>query len=286
MAGSITMNYVLHMTELARWRGGSGDLEPDSLHTHGFVHASPNEHAMLAVANSLHRSATEPFCVLVVDTARLTCEVRWEDPCSHITLDERFGAALAEDLLFPHIYGAIPREAVVGVRYLRREPPGVFTAVDQRGSTAEALDLFPHPEGGWFRATWRSGVYVRPEGYDAERETASALQYLLCPGERCRWHRLRSAQMWSFCRGGPTLVELGGTGPQPEVRERYTLGPHAEAGQSLQVLVPAGTWQTARTLTAEETLATCFTSPAFEFEDLEVADAGGSLRFPLFDIRP
>ncbi|WP_316042195.1 DUF952 domain-containing protein [Nocardiopsis sp. CNR-923] len=138
MAGPITMNYVLHMTELARWRGGEGDLEPDSLHTHGYVHASPNEHAMLAVANSLHRSATEPFCVLVVDTARLSCEVRWEDPCTHIALDERFGAALADDLLFPHIYGAIPREAVVGVRYLRREPPGVSrrrpTRIDGRGA--------------------------------------------------------------------------------------------------------------------------------------------------------
>ncbi|OOC54195.1 MULTISPECIES: cupin domain-containing protein [Nocardiopsis] len=273
------MHYVLHMTELARWRSGDEDLEAESLHTDGFVHASPNEQAVLAVANSLYRSATEPYCVLVVDTSRLACEVRWEPPSPALSA-EWGGTGVDEPVLFPRIYGPIPREAVVGVRYLRREPPGVFTTVDQRGFTAEVLDLFPHPEGGWFRSLWRSGVWARPEGFEGDRETASAIQFLLGPGDRCRWHRLRSAQMWSFDRGGPAAVSLGGSGPSPVEEERHTLGPHVEAGQKLQVVVPAGTWQRARPLTAEETLSTCVASPAFEFEDLEIADAGGSLRFP------
>ncbi|MFE3459387.1 cupin domain-containing protein [Nocardiopsis aegyptia] len=272
------MNYVLHMTELARWRTGTGDLEPDSLHTDGFVHASPNEHTVLAVANSLYSKATEPYCVLVVDTVRLGREVRWEPAAP--TAGQGVLEGVDESVLFPHIYGPIPREAVVGVRYLRREPPGVFTAVDQRGPTAEALDLFPHPEGGWFKVTWRSGVTVHPEGYDGPRETASGLQFLLNRGDRCRWHRLRSAQLWSFDRGGPVLIELGGTGPEPEVEQRLTLGPHVEAGQNLQVLVPSNTWQTSRLLTGEENLSTCVTSPAFDFADVEVADEGGTLRFP------
>ncbi|WP_150237767.1 cupin domain-containing protein [Nocardiopsis quinghaiensis] len=274
------MHYVLHMTELARWRSGDGDLDAESLHTDGFVRAFADENTVLTVANSLYGSVTEPYCVLVVDTARLACEVRWEAPSPAFAArwyDDR--VEVDDSTLFPHIYGPIPREAVVGVRYLRREPPGVFTAVDQRGSTAEALDLFPHPEGGWFRSLWRSGVWSRAEGFDGDRETASALQFLLGPGERCRWHRLRSAQMWSFGRGGPAVIALGGSGPSPEEEERHTLGPHVEAGQELQVVVPAGTWQTAHPLTAQETLATCFTSPAFEFDDLEIADAGDSLRF-------
>ncbi|MFD6950449.1 hypothetical protein A6A08_06515 [Nocardiopsis sp. TSRI0078] len=274
------MHYVLHMTELARWRSGTGDLEAESLHTDGFVHACPDEQAVLTVANSLYGPATEPYCVLVVDTARLACEVEWEPLSTKPSAGRGGGVAVEESALLPRIYGPIPREAVVGVRYLRREPPGVFTAVEQRSQTAEVLDLFPHPEGGWFRGLWRSGMWTRPEGFDGDRETASAIQFMLGPGERCRWHRLRSAQLWSFDRGGPAIVGLGGSGPSPAEEERHILGPHVEAGQELQVVVPPGTWQRARPFATQETLATCVASPAFEFEDLEIADPGGSLRFP------
>ncbi|MFV2196659.1 cupin domain-containing protein [Nocardiopsis sp. LOL_012] len=279
----MAMNYVLHMTELSRWRHGTGDLEPETLHTDGFVYASPNEHAMLAVANTLYHQVKEPFCVLVIDTLRLSCEVHWQVPARHITLvDPPGGTAPDEDTPFPHIYGPIPRESVVGVRYLRREPPGVFTSVDQRGPTAEALDLFPYPEGGWFRHTWSSGVSACPPGYDGERQTASAMQYLLCAGDRCRWHRLRQGALWSFARGGPAIIELGGDGQRPETEHRYILGPHVEAGQYLQVHVPPGVWQTLRPMTAEETLATAVASPAFEFDDLEVTgeQRGGQERGP------
>lgn len=268
------MRYVLHITGLFAWRTGHGDLEPESLATHGFVHASPDEATVLAVANTLYRDTREPLGVLVVDTGRLDAEVRWEPPYPVPP------AGLGPEALFPHIYGPIRRDAVIGVRYLRREPPGVFTRMIQRSVTAERLDLLPHPEGGWYGPIWRSGVECEPPGYSGRRRAAAAIDFLLEPGDSCRWHRLRSDELWVFNRGGPTEVRMGGTGDAPEEEARLTLGPYLEAGQVVQALVPGGMWQTARPITGQETLVTCVTSPAFDFDDFEVASEGGALRFP------
>jgi hypothetical protein len=60
---------------------------------------------------------------------------------------------------------------------------------------AEQLDLAPHPEGGWYRQTWRSAVVFSPEGYDGPRSAATAIYFLLHPGERSRWHVVRSDEL-------------------------------------------------------------------------------------------
>jgi uncharacterized protein len=259
------MAHILHMTELERWKA-DGDVEADSLASEGFVHASPDDKTLLAVANAFYAAATGPLVALVVDTDALESlgvETRWEaaDPAPPPGADQ--------DVLFPHVYGAIPREAVVAVRHLRRTPDGRFVAVQERSATAEALDLLPHPEGGWYRRTWESGVEVHPEGYPGPRPSATGIHFLLCPGEESRWHRVRSDEMWVFQRGGPLRLEFGGTGPAPVPGGGRTLGADLGAGESLQVLVPAGTWQSAHPVAAEEVLVGCFVSPGFDFADFE-----------------
>ena len=53
---------------------------------------------------------------------------------------------------------------------------------------AAALDLEPHPEGGWYRRTWRSPVDVTlPDG--RVRPTATLIYFLLPAGESSAWHR-------------------------------------------------------------------------------------------------
>ncbi|MFC4868348.1 cupin domain-containing protein [Streptomonospora arabica] len=260
------MRYLLHMTDFATWRDGEGAIAPASLATEGFVHASPDDATVLAVANALYSETAEPQAVLVLDTERLDAEVRWE------AASPAPPPGVAADALFPHIYGPVPREAVVGVRYLRRDPRGVFVSVDQRGATAERLDLLPHPEGGWFGETWRAAVRVRPEGYPGERSTATGIHFLLNPGERSRWHRVRSDEMWVFNRGGPLALSLGGSGERPEQERTLTLGTDIHGGQVLQALVPAGTWQAAHPLADQEALVSCFVSPGFDFADFEAVD--------------
>ena len=64
-----------------------------------------------------------------------------------------------------------------------------------RPRLAELLDLEPHPEGGWYRQTWRSTVSLSPAGYDGPRATATAIYFLLNPGEASRWHRVASDEL-------------------------------------------------------------------------------------------
>lgn len=142
-----------------------------------------------------------------------------------------------------------------------------------RPATAEALDLSPHPEGGWFRETWRSEVDVHPAGYPSRRPTATAIYFLLCPGEESAWHVVRSAELWLWHRGGPLTLLLGGGDrvPEPEPAT-VTLGPDLARGQQPQALVPPGVWQAARPAGTEEALVSCVVSPGFAFEDFRLLD--------------
>ncbi len=140
-------------------------------------------------------------------------------------------------------------------------------SIEERPELAEALGLERHPEGGWFRETWRSDVSFRPDGYDGERASATAIYFLLAPGEESRWHKVRSAEIWLWHSGGPLTLELGGTGNDPEPAQTITLGPEVKAGQRPQAVVPAGAWQAARPVGDEAVLVSCIVSPGFDFAD-------------------
>src|ERR1700733_13961708 len=84
-----------------------------------------------------------------------------------------------------------------------------------RPPLAEQLDLAPHPEGGWFRQTWRAPVTFEPTGYDGPRHAATAIYFLLHPGEESRWHVVRSDELWLWHRGGPLDLRLRGAGDDP-----------------------------------------------------------------------
>ncbi len=109
-----------------------------------------------------------------------------------------------------------------------------------RSPLAEQLDLQPHPEGGWFRESWRSDVSVQPPGYRGSRSLATAIYFLLHPGEESRWHVVRSDEIWFWHSGGPLVLHLGGNGEQPLDDTAVVLGPDVPAGHQPQALVPAG----------------------------------------------
>ncbi len=135
---------------------------------------------------------------------------------------------------------------------------------------ASGLGLQRHPEGGWFVETWRSEVLFDPPGYDGPPSAATAILFLLMPGEESAWHRVRSAELWFHHRGPPLELQLGGTGSAPADLAIHTLGADLLAGHHPQVLVPAGHWQAARPLGGEATLVSCVVAPGFDFEDFEL----------------
>jgi predicted cupin superfamily sugar epimerase len=144
--------------------------------------------------------------------------------------------------------------------------------VTARPRLAELLDLTPHPEGGWYRQTWRAPVMVRPEGYSGDRATATCIYFVLHPGERSRWHVVRSDELWLWHTGGPLLLRLGGVGQGPgaDVTD-HVLGIDLAVGQRPQLLVPGGVWQCAEPLADESVLVSCVVSPGFDFADFRLA---------------
>jgi hypothetical protein len=150
-----------------------------------------------------------------------------------------------------------------------------------RPKTAELLDLSPHPEGGWFRETWRGGPESEPAGYPGPRAAATAIYFLLRPGEESRWHRVRSAEVWLWHSGGPLTLLDGGDGDRPAgpagpvsavTVSAVTLGPGLAAGQVPQHVIPGGHWQAARPASGAEVLVSCVVAPGFDFSDFELLE--------------
>jgi predicted cupin superfamily sugar epimerase len=140
--------------------------------------------------------------------------------------------------------------------------------VTMRPSLAEALDLAPHPEGGWYRQTWAAQQPVTlPDG--RTRPTATLIHFLLPAGEASAWHRVRSDELWLAHLGTVTL-EYGGSGAGPEPETTVLLGADPSAGQHPQAWVPGGVWQ--RTVPSEaDALVSCVVSPGFDYDDFEMA---------------
>lgn len=133
---------------------------------------------------------------------------------------------------------------------------------------ASNLDLAPHPEGGWYRETWRSdltlGQPALPPEYTGPRSAGTAILFLLMPGQQSAWHTVRSAELWFHHRGSPLLLEVGA---EQDGATTHLLGSDVTAGEQPQFVVPPGHWQRAVPRDAEPTLVSCVVVPGFDFAD-------------------
>lgn len=133
------------------------------------------------------------------------------------------------------------------------------------GEVIAALGLRRHPEGGWYAETFRDAVN------DGSSAHSTAIYYLLEEGEISAWHRVRNAaEVWHYYAGAPLEVSVGIPG-RPAAS--FVLGAELAAGQRPQVVVPAGAWQSARSL-GDWTLVGCTVAPGFEFSQFEMAPPG------------
>ncbi|TCO70467.1 cupin domain-containing protein [Rhodovulum euryhalinum] len=127
------------------------------------------------------------------------------------------------------------------------------------------LGLTPHPEGGWYRETWRAAAE------DGARPAGTAIYYLLAEGQQSHWHRVDAAEIWHFHAGAPLELCLAETAAGPAMAHR--LGPDLARGERPQIVVPAHHWQAACPLGAW-TLVGCTVSPGFTFQGFEMAPEG------------
>jgi predicted cupin superfamily sugar epimerase len=124
------------------------------------------------------------------------------------------------------------------------------------------LELKPHPEGGYYRETFRD------KRVDANgRSFSTAIYFLLARGERSQWHRIDAVEIWHYYAGSALTLRIAHDGcTQHTVR----LGPDISQGERPQAIVPAQAWQTAET-GGDWTLVGCTVAPGFEFASFELA---------------
>jgi uncharacterized protein (DUF952 family) len=171
---------ILHLVSKADWEAQPADqpYHAKSLDSEGFTHATKGEKLMLEVANTFYKDQPGEFLLLHIDESKLTSELKWEPPISPQPQGEEDGveveappsessamttateapaqerppevkaefgdAAGAPTPLFPHIYGPINREAIVGMRKFVRAADGAFTGFAQIDETA-VTDAAPDP---------------------------------------------------------------------------------------------------------------------------------------------
>lgn len=128
----------------------------------------------------------------------------------------------------------------------------------------ERLKLEPHPEGGWFRETFRDAAHT------GGRSHGTAIYYLLKAGEASHWHRVDAAEIWHWYAGETLALKLSHDG---ETSQIHHLGPDLAAGAQPQLIVPKGVWQAAEPLGAF-TLVGCTVAPGFDFAGFEMAPKG------------
>ncbi|WP_102960921.1 cupin domain-containing protein [Mangrovicella endophytica] len=134
---------------------------------------------------------------------------------------------------------------------------------DEADTIIARLRLQPHPEGGWFRETFRD-----PATDAAGRARSTVIYYLLKAGETSEWHRVTDAvETWHWYAGGRLVLTMS---PDGHDASAHYLGPDIAAGEQPQLVVPAGWWQTATTL-GHYTLVGCTVAPGFVFDSFEMA---------------
>ena len=133
------------------------------------------------------------------------------------------------------------------------------------------LQLIPHPEGGYFKETYRSPLEIALVGFDDERSISTSIYFLLEKGQQSALHRIKSDEIW-FHQDGDCLEIIEIDEDNEEVITR--LGKNIIQGEVLQHIVKAGRWFGAR-LKSESSfcLVACQVSPGFDFRDFELLNS-------------
>lgn len=146
----------------------------------------------------------------------------------------------------------------------------------------EQLDLVKHPEGGWYRETYRSEDVIQgatlPARFTGDRSVCTAIYFLLQSGEISALHRIRSDEIWHFYAGEKMTIHV--ITPHAEYYP-FKLGANTLAGETFQCVVPSGCWFGAEVSGVGYTLVGCTVAPGFDFADFEMAGREAMLRqFP------
>ena len=139
-------------------------------------------------------------------------------------------------------------------------------------SYIQSLQMQPHPEGGFFRESYRSEQTMEvtaPGGGTQQRNVCTAIYFLLEAGNFSAFHRIKSDEIWHFYAG--QALEVLELLPSGELR-CTRLGPDILRGELPQYVVPANTWFASRVADGGTfSLVGCTVAPGFDFADFRLA---------------
>ena len=139
----------------------------------------------------------------------------------------------------------------------------------------QKYNLEPHPEGGWYKQTYKSNEQTAakalPERFNGDRAFSTAIYFLLEQEDFSAFHRIKSDECWHFYAGDPLLIYIIDHNGELRI---ISVGNDFKQGQSFQYVVPANCWFASRPAPGSEyCFVGCTVSPGFEFEDFELASA-------------
>ena len=146
----------------------------------------------------------------------------------------------------------------------------------------ELYNLEPHPEGGFYKETYRAGKFIPASNlpkHGGDRSYSTGIYFLLTKGMFSSLHRLKSDEMWHFYLGGSLkVVQISPNGDVEEI----ILGQDVKSGQKVQHVVPAGYWFGAYPNDGSEySFVGCTVAPGFDFGDFEMGNRGDLVKkFP------
>ena len=134
--------------------------------------------------------------------------------------------------------------------------------------------LQPHPEGGWYKETYRSNEYIPanalPSRFGGDRAFSTAIYFLLEHNDFSAFHRIKSDECWHFYAGDPLLIYVIRDDGELDIIQ---LGSDITKGQLFQYVVPANCWFASRPASDSTfCFVGCTVSPGFDFKDFELGD--------------
>lgn len=141
----------------------------------------------------------------------------------------------------------------------------------------QQLDLQPHPEGGYYRETYRAAQSVVQNASLQPRSASTAIYYLLSGKAYSAWHRIKSDEIWHFYAGAPIDIHVL---DEAGALLTHRLGNALDyPGSVFQAMVPAGHWFAAERIDPDSyALVGCTVAPGFEFSEFELGDPQVMLR--------
>lgn len=128
------------------------------------------------------------------------------------------------------------------------------------------LNLKPHPEGGYYRETYKSDVFLTKK--NSQKHHASLIYFLLKNNDISAFHKLTSDEIWLYHSGCSATIFMINLKGQLSIKK---IGGDLENDENLLVTIPKNTWFAAKLNNKQDfCLMSCMVSPAFEWTGFEL----------------